>query len=187
MNLQHKGPFYEKTISTKLIYQGKIISLEVDQVELPNGQLATREIVRHPGAVCILALIDDRMLVVEQYRIALGKNQVEIPAGKLEKGEDPKEAAMRELAEETGYRCNSLELVCSYYTAPGFSDEIIHFYVARQLVKGELNLDEDEFLECSAITLEQANQYIIEQRISDAKTIAAIYAWRHYKLTGNFL
>src|SRR5258708_31648372 len=94
--------FLEKTLKTEMIFQGKIISLYVDHVELPNGLIATREIIRHPGAVCILALLDDKMLVVEQYRKPLGKSQIEIPAGKLETGEDPLEAAGRELQEETG-------------------------------------------------------------------------------------
>jgi ADP-ribose pyrophosphatase len=178
--------FYEKTIKTETIYEGKIISLQVDHIELPNGKIATREIVRHPGAVCVLALLDDKMLVVEQFRKPLGKSQVELPAGKLERGEDPKEAAGRELEEETGYRCQSLRHICSYYTSPGFADELIHFYVAEQLEKGEVNLDEDEFLECEAITLEQALEMIADQRISDAKTITAVYAWRVYKLTGSF-
>jgi ADP-ribose pyrophosphatase len=186
MNPNDNQKFYEKTIRTESIFQGKIISLQVDHVELPNGQMATREIVRHPGAVCLLALLDDKMLVVEQYRKPLGKSQVEIPAGKLELGEDPMEAAGRELEEETGYRCDSLRHICSYYTSPGFADELIHFYLAENLVKGEVNLDEDEFLECEAITMEQAQQLIVQQRISDAKTIAAVYAWRLYKLTGSF-
>lgn len=186
MNKAHNQKFYEKTIKTEAIFQGKIISLQVDHVELPNGEIVTREIVRHPGAVCVLALLDDKMLVVEQYRKPLERSQVEIPAGKLECGEDPMEAAGRELEEETGYRCETLRHVCSYYTSPGFADELIHFYVAENLVKGEVNLDDDEFLECEAITLEQAQQLIQEQRISDAKTIAAVYAWRLYKLTGSF-
>jgi ADP-ribose pyrophosphatase len=187
--MTHEGSnqkFLEKTIKTEMIFQGKFISLHVDHVELPNGQIATREIVRHPGAVCILALLDDKMLVVEQYRKPLGKSQIEIPAGKLEPGEDPLEAAGRELGEETGYHCQSLRHICSYYTSPGFADELIHFYLAENLVKGVANLDEDEFLECDAITIEQAQQLIAENRISDAKTIAAVYAWRIYKLTGSF-
>lgn len=178
--------YYEKTIKTETIYEGRIISLQVDHIELPNGKTATREIVRHPGAVCVLALLDDKMLVVEQYRKPLGKSQVELPAGKLERGENPMEAAGRELEEETGYRSQSLRHISSYYTSPGFADELIHFYVAEELEKGEVNLDEDEFLDCEAITLEQALEMIADRRIGDAKTIMAVYAWRIYKLTGSF-
>jgi ADP-ribose pyrophosphatase len=178
--------FEEITISSKPIYEGKVISLQVDTVRLPNGETSTREIVRHPGAVCVLALLDDKMLVVEQYRKALGRSLVEIPAGKLEPGEDPLEAAKRELEEETGYRCDSLRLVSSFYTSPGFADELLHLYVAENLVKGTVKLDEDEFLECEAISLDQAKAYMADRRIGDAKTMTAVYAWQVYKLTGSF-
>jgi ADP-ribose pyrophosphatase len=178
--------FEEVTVKTEPIFQGKIISLQVDHVRLPNGETATREIVKHPGAVAVLAIVDDKMLVVEQYRKPLEKSQIEIPAGKLDPGEDPLEAAKRELEEETGYRAGSIRHVCSFFTSPGFADEILHLYVAEELVKGEARPDEDEFLECDAITLEQAQQYIRERRISDAKTIMAVYAWHIHKLTGNF-
>lgn len=179
--------FEEVTLSTKPIFQGKIISLQVDTVRLPDGGESTREIVRHPGAVAVLAITpDDRMVVVEQYRKPLEKSQVEIPAGKLDGGEDPLTAAGRELEEETGYTAVSLRHVASFYTSPGFADEILHLYVAEQLVTGEAKPDEDEFLEMEAITLEEAQQYIREGRISDAKTILAVYAWHLYKLTGKF-
>nr|WP_233146872.1 NUDIX hydrolase [Paenibacillus selenitireducens] len=176
--------FEEITISTEPIFQGKVISLQVDTVRLPDGNTATREIVKHPGAVGVLALHPKGMLVVEQYRKALGKSQVEIPAGKLERGEDPMEAAKRELEEETGYKCGTIRHLSSFYTSPGFADEIIHLYVAEDLQQGEVQLDEDEFLDAEIITLEQAEQYMAEGRISDAKTITAVYAWKLYALTG---
>ncbi|NTZ17626.1 NUDIX hydrolase [Paenibacillus sp. JMULE4] len=185
-SISHKK-FEEVTISTRSVFQGRIISLQVDTVKLPNGSEATREIVKHPGAVAVLAITpDDRMLVVEQYRKPLEKSQIEIPAGKLEPGEKPENCARRELEEETGYTSASLQLLSSFYTSPGFADEIIHLYVAQGLTKGEAQPDEDEFLEIEAITLEQAQQYVAEGRISDAKTIMAIYAWQIYKLTGKF-
>jgi ADP-ribose pyrophosphatase len=187
MSQNHSNNKYEEpTISTHPVFQGRVISLQVDTVKLPNGETATREIVRHPGAVAVLAIADGRMAVVEQYRKPLGKSQVEIPAGKLEPGEDPMEAAGRELEEETGFRCGALKPLTSFYTSPGFADELLHVYVAEQLEQGEARLDEDEFLDCEWITLEQAQQYIREQRISDAKTILAVYAWQLYKLTGSF-
>lgn len=176
--------FEEVTTSSELIFKGKIISLHVDQVTLPNGGTASREIVRHPGAVAVIPLLGDKMIVVEQYRKPLEKSQVEIPAGKLDAGEEPLKAALRELEEETGYRSDNVRLVSSFYTSPGFADEIIHLYIAEDLIKGTANPDEDEFLDCEAITLEQAQQYMREGRISDAKTIMAVYAWQLYKLTG---
>lgn len=176
--------FEEVTTSSELIFKGKIISLHVDKVTLPNGGTASREIVRHPGAVAVIPLLGDKMIVVEQYRKPLEKSQVEIPAGKLDAGEEPLKAALRELEEETGYRSDNVRLVSSFYTSPGFADEIIHLYIAEDLIKGTANPDEDEFLDCEAITLEQAQQYMREGRISDAKTIMAVYAWQLYKLTG---
>ena len=187
MKQHHSHPFAERTLSTRNIFQGKVISLQVDEVQLPNGEISTREIVRHPGAVAVLALKDDKMIVVEQYRKALEKSQIEIPAGKLEPGEDPLEAAKRELEEETGFVCESLVHIGSFYTSPGFADELLHLYAAEQLREGEKRPDEDEFLECGAITLDEARRYIREGRISDAKTIAAVYAWQIYRLTGSFL
>lgn len=181
------GNKYEEiTIRTEPIFQGKIISLQVDHVKLPNGETATREVVKHPGAVAVLAIHEGKMIVVEQYRKPLGRSQVEIPAGKLEPGEDIAEAAMRELEEETGYKCDEVRLISSFYTSPGFADEILHLYVADKLTAGEAKPDEDEFLDCESITYETAKQYIAEGRISDAKTIAAVYAWQLYRLTGSY-
>ena len=128
----------EKTLSTQQIFNGKVISLQVDEVELPNGKKAKRELIKHPGAVAIIAITDENKLVlVEQYRKALQRTIVEIPAGKLEKGEEPLECAKRELEEETGYECKSIELVTSFYTSPGFADEIVHVYLATGLTKKE--------------------------------------------------
>ncbi|MEX1030931.1 MAG: NUDIX hydrolase [Paenibacillaceae bacterium] len=178
--------FKEITLNTTPIFQGKIISLQVDEVRLPNGETATREIVKHPGAVAVLAIHAGKMVVVEQFRKPLEKSIVEIPAGKLEPGENPLEAAHRELQEETGFTSPSLTLIHSFYTAPGFTDEIIHLYYADQLTAGADQPDEDEFLECESITLEEAKQMVVEGRISDAKTIIAMQAWELYKLTGHF-
>lgn len=169
--------FEEKTIKTEEIFSGKIISLEVQDVELPNGKTSKREIIKHPGAVAVIALTDDNKIVmVEQYRKALERTLVEIPAGKLEKGEDPKLCAMRELEEETGYESETLDWLISFYTSPGFADELVHLYVAKGLKKKEnaAGLDEDEFVELVELTLDQAMEYIKEQKIYDAKTAYAV-------------
>ncbi|MEK4908084.1 ADP-ribose pyrophosphatase [Niallia circulans] len=167
----------EKTLKTEHIYSGRIIQVQVDEVELPNGKTSTRELVKHPGAVAVIAITDDNKLVmVEQYRKPLEKVIVEIPAGKLEKGEEPALCARRELEEETGYECETLELVSSFYTSPGFADEIIHVYVAKGLKQKEnaAGLDEDEFVNVLEISLEEALEFIKEKRIFDAKTIFGV-------------
>jgi len=167
----------EKTIRSEEIFSGKVISLHLQDVELPNGKQAKREIITHPGAVAILAITDDnKVVMVEQYRKALGRTIVEIPAGKLEKGEEPALCARRELEEETGYECQILELLTSFYTSPGFADELVHVYLAKGLTKKEnaASLDEDEFVQLEELTLAEAERYVKEQKIYDAKTIYAV-------------
>lgn len=182
------GCFVERTIRTEPVFRGRLIDLNVDTVELPDGKTATREIVRHPGAAAVLALTeDDKLIVVEQYRAALGKMQAEIPAGKLEPGENPLETARRELEEETGWRAERLEPLYAFYTSPGFADEKLYLYAAHELSRGERAPDEDEFLRVDAITYAQAEQWIREGRISDAKTVIAVQAWRIRRLTGSFV
>ncbi len=171
----------EKTLSTVEIFKGRIISLQVDEVMLPNGSTSKREIIKHPGAVAIIAITEEgKLVVVEQYRKALEKAIVEIPAGKLEKGEDPELCARRELEEETGYGCKDLKLISSFYTSPGFADEIVHVYLANGLYKIEnaAGLDEDEFVNLMEITLEEAQGFIKDQKIFDAKTMYAVQYWQ---------
>ncbi|WP_425313157.1 NUDIX hydrolase [Paenibacillus mangrovi] len=176
----------EVTVSTKPIFDGKVISLQIDTVRLPDGSTASREIIKHPGAVAVLAVHDGKIIMVDQFRQAMGRCELEIPAGKLEKGEDPLEAAKRELQEETGYVCKDLRLLHSFYTSPGFADEIIHLYVAEELESGDAAPDEDEFLELYELTLEEAEAAIGSGRISDAKTIMAVYALKLKQVTGTF-
>ena len=175
----------EETIHSEPIFQGKIISLQVDTVSLADGRSATREIVRHPGAAAVMALLDGKLLVVDQFRKPLEKFQIEIPAGKLDGNEDPLAAAARELEEETGYKAKDLRLLSAFYTSPGFADEKLYLYFASELEPGKQQLDEDEDIQVVAITLEQAEAYIAEGRISDAKTIMAVYAWKLYLHTGS--
>jgi ADP-ribose pyrophosphatase len=167
----------EKTLSTQQIFTGKVISLQVDEVELPNGKKAKRELIKHPGAVAIISITaENKLVLVEQYRKALQRTIVEIPAGKLEKGEEPLECAKRELEEETGYECKSIELITSFYTSPGFADEIVHVYLAKGLSKKEdaAGLDEDEFVNLLEWSLEEAKAAIEAKQIYDAKTVFAV-------------
>ena len=169
--------FEEKTINSTPIFEGRVISLKVDEVELPNGKKGTREIINHPGAVAIIALTpENKIVLVEQYRKALERSIIEIPAGKLEKGEEPITTAMRELEEETGYQAEKFTLIQSFATSPGFADEIIHLFLAENisLVDQKADLDEDEFVELIEVTVEEAEQLVVEGKIFDAKTAFAI-------------
>ncbi|MER1985502.1 MAG: NUDIX hydrolase [Solibacillus sp.] len=169
--------FEETTITSQPIFKGRVISLKVDEVTLPNGETAKREIINHPGAVAVIAITDDgKILLVEQYRKALERSIIEIPAGKLEPGEKPEVTARRELEEETGYACGELTYIQTFATSPGFADEVIHLYVARNLTLLEeaVALDEDEFVELMAVTVEEAEQMVADGRIYDAKTAFAV-------------
>ncbi|CUB21554.1 ADP-ribose pyrophosphatase [Bacillus safensis] len=169
--------FEEKTLSSKELYNGKIIDLVLEDVELPNGKQGKREIIKHPGAVAVIARTDEnKIILVKQYRKALERAIVEIPAGKLEKGEEPAHTALRELEEETGYTTQQLQKLTAFYTSPGFADEIVHIYLADQLapLEEKRELDEDEFVEVMEVSLEEALHLIEEQHIYDAKTAYAI-------------
>lgn len=168
---------YEKTIRKEKLFSGRIIELYVEEVELPNGQKSRREVIKHPGAVAVLPLLPDgKIVLVRQYRKALERALVEIPAGKLEHGEEPLASAHRELEEETGYRAHSMRHLISFYTSPGFADELIHLYVAEGLEKAEdgADLDEDEFVELLEVTLEEALHMLERREIYDAKTAYAL-------------
>lgn len=169
--------FEEKTISSKSIYNGKVVKLQVDDVTLPNGKLSKRELIKHPGAVAIIPITNENKIVfVEQYRKPLEKSIVEIPAGKLEPGEKPESTAIRELEEETGYTARNVTKLTSFYTSPGFADELMHIYFAKDIEKLEVPpaMDEDEFVEILELSLDEAKKLVEEQRIHDAKTIYAI-------------
>ncbi|QJC51804.1 NUDIX hydrolase [Paenibacillus albicereus] len=177
-------PGAEVTLSSETKYAGKIITLQVDQVRLPSGATASREIVRHPGAAAVICIADGKLLTVGQYRKPMDKYQVEIPAGKLDPGEDPAVCAARELKEETGVSASSVRLVDAFYTSPGFADEKLYLYVAEGLEHGDSSPDEDEDLHVEALTMEQALSYIEQGIIGDAKTLMAVYLWKLSELTG---
>ncbi len=177
--------FEEKTIHTKNIFTGNIISLQVDEVLLPDGKESKREIVKHPGAVAIIALTpDEKILFVEQYRKPLERSLIELPAGKIETNEDPGKTAVRELEEETGYTTDSLTYVTSFYTSPGFADELIHLYYTDHVIrlKEPVELDDDEFVEVKYLSLEEAEQCALNQEIYDAKTAYALLYLRNMRM-----
>ncbi|GIO17140.1 ADP-ribose pyrophosphatase [Oceanobacillus oncorhynchi subsp. incaldanensis] len=169
--------FEEKTMTSKKIFEGNIIDVQLDEVRLPNGETAQRELVYHPGAVAIIPITsDNKIVLVEQYRKPLERTLVEIPAGKLEQNENPLTAAVRELEEETGYTTTNLSQVTSFYTSPGFANELVYVYVTNDLIKMENPPagDDDEFVEIMEVTLDEAKDLVEEGRIQDAKTNYAV-------------
>ena len=161
----------EKTISSDRIYTGKTISLKVDTVEVPNRGYQKREIVEHNGAVGIVAITSsNKVVLVKQYRKAIEKELWEIPAGKIERGESPKECAIRELKEETGYSAENMKLIHKFYTSAGFSNQKIYIFLAENLTPGERDFDEDEFLEVHEIDKDEVYNMIEKNEIEDAKT-----------------
>lgn len=167
--------FEEKTVSSKEIYKGRIITVKVDEVAMPDGKLAQREIVEHPGGVGVVALTDaNEIIMVKQYRKPLDKSIYEIPAGKMDSGEEHRICGIRELEEETGYRAENFEYLGFIYPSPGFTDEVTHIYLATGLYPGKVNLDPDEFLDTVKIPLDEVVERIMNNEISDAKTVAGV-------------
>jgi ADP-ribose pyrophosphatase len=165
----------EKLLSSEQIYSGKVLKLNLDTVVLPNGRTTKLEILRHPGASAVVPLKDDgRVVLIRQLRHAVGGFIYEIPAGKLDPQEDPRDCAARELEEEIGYRAGSLELLTSIWTAPGFTDEVIHIFQGTNLQQGKQNLDQDEVLEIVEWSLDEAMAKIQDGTIRDAKTIIGL-------------
>lgn len=167
--------FTEKTTSSERIFEGRIINLKVDTVSLPNGNIATRELVEHSGGVGVIAVDGDRnVLMVSQYRKPFDEMVLEIPAGKLNFGENPLECGKRELEEETGYIAGNYECLGVYYPTPGYCLEKITIYLATELVKTKQHLDEDEFLDVHTMKLDELFDMVMENKINDAKTAIAI-------------
>jgi ADP-ribose pyrophosphatase len=172
----------EKTLESKIVYKGKIFNLRLDKVVLPNGKQTKREIVEHSGSVAILPLIDnDKFLLVQQYRKPIKRTLLEIPAGRIEKNEDIKECVKRELIEETGYKPSNIQKLASVYLAPGYSSEIIHIFLAKNLKKTKANPDDDEFIKTIIMNKRQILNKILSGDIKDSKTIIGILLYLQSK------
>lgn len=167
--------FEERTIKKEEIYSGKVIKVEKHEVELPNGKISTREVVKHQGAVAVIAVKDNKVLLIKQFRKAMEELLIEVPAGKVEPGESREVTAARELEEETGYTSTKLEKLYEFYVSPGFCDELITLYYTEQLVESyQLKADDDEFIEKIWLPIENIEEVLKSGDIRDAKTIVAL-------------
>ena len=173
---KHKMTYLkEKTISTKTVHEGNYLTLNRDEVLLPNGNKSTREWIKHPGAVCCIPILPDGKIgLIKQYRYAVKEQMIEIPAGKLDQNETPERCAIRELEEEIGYKADKITFLTNIHPAIGFTDEKMWLYLAENLVKSEQNLDSDEFLVLFPTKLEEAVEMVWRGEITDVKTIIGI-------------
>ena len=164
--------YQEKTIKSETVYEGKVIRVRKDIVSLPDNKTSSRDIVEHSGGVGVVAFNDkDEIILVEQYRKPYEKSILEIPAGKINPGEDPLECGKRELEEETGYKSDNMIYLGELYPSPGYTNEIIHLYYADKLLKGEMNPDEDEYLDVKFVNKNEFLNMILKNEVSDAKTV----------------
>ena len=168
----------EKTIKKETIYDGKVIHVTKDEVMCPNGEKAIREIVHHRGGVGILFQVNGKFIFERQYRYAMQEEIIEMPAGKLEEGESPLEAAKRELLEETGYRPLEMIHLGDSYPTVGYSSEVIHLYYCPNAIKEERHLDSDENIDLIYLSLEEIEKMIADNTIKDSKSVAAIYLYK---------
>lgn len=167
----------EETVSSKLLHEGRNFSFKTDVVRLSNGKETVRDIVDHPGAVGVIAVDDGEIVLIKQYRYSVRSEILEIPAGTLEKDEDPYACAVRELREETGYAAKEWSELMSAYVAPGYTNEILHFYVAEGLTHVGADTEEDETINVEKYSFNEVSQLIESNQIRDAKTIAGILAY----------
>jgi ADP-ribose pyrophosphatase len=164
-----------KIVSSEYIYRGRVVTLRIDTVITADGRETRREIVEHHGAVAIVPMLDaDTVLLIRQYRPAVDEDLLEIPAGTIEEGENPDATAARELEEEIGYRAGSLRRLFSQYLAPGYSSEVLHAYLGKDLSPSRTNFDADEEIEVVPVSITEIEPMILDGRIRDSKSIAAL-------------
>ena len=169
--------FTEQTVNRNYVYRGKIISVRSDDALRPDGKPCKREIVEHLGGAAVLYVKDEKILFVRQYRYAYGETVTEIPAGKLEKGEDPKKAALRELKEETGIEAESAELLFTMYPSPGYTNEKIYIYRAFGGKESAATPDEGEFVSAEWIPIAEVQKMLRNGELKDGKTLAAVLSY----------
>lgn len=165
----------EKMLESQKIYAGNILTLRVDTVLLPNGRKATREVVEHPGAVAVVPITNEgKIVLVRQYRYPVARELLEIPAGKLQVGEDPAACARRELSEETGFLCDQLEPLAQFFTTPGFADEKMYLFCARAMRVAAPHPDADEFINVESYSAQEIRDMMARGELCDAKTLLGI-------------
>ena len=165
----------ESTISTTVVYKGDFLDVRQDEVLLPNGETGTREWINHPGAVVIVPILPNgEIALIKQFRYTVGSEFIELPAGKLDAGEDPEKCALRELEEEIGYRANKIKFLANIHPAIGFTNEIMGVFLAENLEKTQHNRDKDEFLKLVPTTLTEALNLVWENKITDVKSIIGL-------------
>ena len=165
----------ERTIDSREVFRGRIIRVRQDTVRLPNGKESSREVVEHPGGVGILAIDgEDRVVLVRQYRYALSQELLELPAGKIDLGEDHRTAAVRELEEETGLCAQELLYLGEFYPSVGYLTEVIHLYIATGLTQAKQHLDPDEFLNLTKLPLQEAVELVLSGQLPDGKSQALL-------------
>lgn len=174
----------EQTLGSQTVFKGKLLHVKADQVRMPNGQTSMREYILHPGAAMIIALLDDNRLVLErQYRYPLRRHFIEIPAGKIDPGEDPLDTAKRELREECGYAAREWHHLTTMHPAIGYADERIELYLARGLSRVERALDDDEMIEVMHVPIDQAMAWLRRGLITESKAVTGLL-WAEKILSG---
>ncbi len=177
--MTHYSKLVEKKIKSRSVYRG-VTGFNVDTVKLINGKTDTREYMLHPGASAVLTFVDGKVLLVEQYRYPIKKVTLEIPAGKMKKGQSPLACAKAELEEETGYKAGKLKKLLSFNTSVAFADEVLHIYLAEKLTEGKRHLDEDEFVNIKLVDFDKALKMVKSGKITDSKTVIALLYYKAF-------
>ena len=170
----------ETWIDSQNLYTGRVVSLRVGDVRLDDGGVARREVVEHPGGVAIVPVTDGKVILISQFRIAIGREIVELPGGRLEDQEPPSDCARRELKEELGYQAHELVFVSSYYTGPGFTNERMHLFLAFRLERGESRLENDERIRVVEVPLDEVEAKLSSHEFIDARTIIGLHELVRY-------
>ena len=174
----------EKTISSQVVFEGRILKLRIDTVQTADGRRSTREIIEHADCVAVIAVdADDNVLLVKQFRKALEKELLEIPAGGIDEGEDAEAAVIREMQEEVGYLPQKMERLCGLYSSPGFCNEYLHLYLATDLTPGKLYAEDTAGIEVVRVPVAEIGDLVTSGKIEDAKTMAGLLAFLEYRKT----